>query len=115
MAASANEFSVRPPVMFFTISSGGSIRVLTTVYFGLVLVERRFDGRFQSRSAKWLEHVPKGAGGHRTLHCSVICVGGEKDDRQIEVAADGDCGNDAIDGSSKSDVHENQIWLMQFN
>jgi len=88
--------------------SGGS----TTLYFGLVLVERRFDGRFQSRSAKWLEHVPKGAGGHRTLHCSVIRVSGEKDDRQMEVAADGDRGNDAIDGSSKSDVHKNQIWLM---
>jgi hypothetical protein len=98
--------------MFFTIFSGGPIRASTTLYYGLVLVERRFDGRFQSRSAKWLEYVPKGAGGHGTLHCSVIRVSGEKDDRQMEVAADGDCGNDAIDGSSKGDVHKNQIWLM---
>src|SRR5438477_496119 len=43
---------------------------------------------------------------------SIIRVSGEKDDRQMGVAADGDCGNDAIDGSSKSDVHKNQIWLM---
>src|SRR5258708_7005827 len=101
-----------PPGNVFTISSGGPIRASTTLNFGLVLVERRFDGRFQSRSAKWLEHIPKGPGGHRTLHCSVIGVSGEKDDRQMEVAANGDCGNDAIDGSSKSDVHKNQIWLM---
>jgi hypothetical protein len=67
-------------------------------------MERRFDGRFQPWAAKWLEHVPKGTGGHRTLHCSVIGVGGEKDHRHMEVAADGDCGNDAIDSSSKSDV-----------
>src|SRR5258707_7159213 len=101
-----------PPGNVFTISSGGPIRASTTLYVGLVLVERRFDGRFQSRSAKWLEHVPKGAGGHRTLHCSVIRVSGEKDDRKMDVAGEGDRRNDAIDGSSKSDVHENQIWLM---
>ena len=76
MAASARLLILcsMPLVMLFTISSGGPIRASTTLYFGLVLVERRFDGRFQSRSAKWLEHVPKGAGGHRTLHCSVIRV-----------------------------------------
>src|SRR5438045_9081331 len=71
--------------------SGGS----TTLYFGLVLVERRFDGRFQSRSAKWLEHVPKSAGGHRTLHCSIIRRSREEADRQLRRAADGDCCNGA--------------------
>ena len=79
MGASASEFCVRPRVMFFTISSGGPIRASTILHFGLVLVERRFDSGFQSRSAKWLEHIPKGAGSHRMLHCLVIGMRGEKD------------------------------------
>src|SRR5438477_12773160 len=98
--------------MFFTISSGGPSGGSTTLYFGLVLVERRFDGRFQSRSAKWLEHIPKSAGGHSTLHRSVIGMRGEKDDRHMEVAPDGDCGHDAIDGSSEGNVHKNQVRLV---
>jgi hypothetical protein len=84
---------------------GGS----TTLHFGLVLVERRFDGGFQSRSAKWLEHISKGAGTHSTFHGPVIGMRGEKDDRHMEVAADGDCGDDAINGSSEGDVHKHQI------
>src|SRR4029450_13819258 len=74
-------------VTLFTISRdliGGS----TNFYFGLVLVKRRFDSGFQSRSAKRLEHIPKGAGSHRTIHCPVIGMRGEKDDRQMVVAAD---------------------------
>src|SRR5436305_9777402 len=83
-------------VIAFTISKG-RIEGSTILYFGLVLMERCFDGRFQSRSAKWLEHIPKGAGSHCALHRSVISMRGEKDDRHMEVAADSDCANDAID------------------
>ena len=98
--------------MFFTISSGGPIRASTILHFGLVLVERRFDSGFQSRSAKWLEYIPKGSGSHRTLHCLVIGMRGEKDNRDMVAAADSDCPNDAIETSSEGDVHKNQIRLV---
>src|SRR5205823_584185 len=42
-------------------TSSGPIGSSTTLYFGLVFVQRRFDGPFQCRSAKWLEHIPKAA------------------------------------------------------
>ena len=86
-----------------------------TLHFGLVLVERRFNGGFQSRSAKWLEHIPKGAGTDSTLHRPVIGVRREKDDRYMEIAANGDGGDDAINGSSERDVHQNQIRLVQLD
>src|SRR5207248_8357483 len=87
-------------------------RRLDDSLLGLVLMERCFDGRFQSRSAKWLEHITKGADSDCALHRSVISMRGEKDDRHMEVAADSDCANDAIDSSSEGDVHKNQIRLV---
>src|SRR5207248_1938670 len=98
-------------VTWFTISRG-QIGGSTNFYFGLVLVKRGFDSGFQSRSAKRLQHIPKGAGSHRVLHCLVIGMRGEKDNGHMIVPANSDCPNNAIEISSQGDVHKNQIRLV---
>ena len=85
--------------------NGGS----TTLHFGLVFVQRRFDGGFQSRAAIWLEDIPEGTGAYSTIHRPVIRMRGEKDNRHLEITPNGDCGDDAVDASGERDVHKNQV------
>jgi hypothetical protein len=77
-----------------------------------MLVERRFDGGFQSGSAERLEYIPEGACAHSSLHRCVVGMRGQKYDWHMEMAADGDRSDDAIDVSGESDVHKNQIGLL---
>ena len=76
---------------------------------GLVLVERHFEHGAQLALGEGLEDVAQRFGKLGARQRVALGIGGEKDHRQRELAADGQRCGDAIDGAGQLDVHQYQV------
>ncbi len=90
---------------------GQPLLALLQALFGPMFVEGHLDGAMQFSFFEGFEEIAEGLGDLGSLDGGLIGVGGEVDDRDIEMGSDVLGGLDAVHLTFQPDVHQHQIWV----
>jgi hypothetical protein len=79
-----------------------------------VVLQCYLDGMVELAFIKWFQDKPEGACCLRAADSLLIGIGGEVDDRDIHPGMDLRHSLDAVGGSLKDDIHQEQIGVEFF-